>query len=192
MAERADVVPLLGEVFREYGFEGATLSMLGSATGLGKGSLYHFFPGGKTEMLTAVLAEIDGWFEANVFVPLAESASAESAIEGMFRSVGAYFRSGRRVCLVGVLACGNARDGFAEAIRSYFHRWTDVLTVALCRLGVCQSQAVSLAEAIVAGIQGGIVLSRALDDPEVFERTLARLHAAVSACPTGTPPAPPP
>ena len=41
-----------------------------AGTGLGKGSLYHLFPGGKAEMAAAVLAEIDAWFEAAVFAPL--------------------------------------------------------------------------------------------------------------------------
>ena len=64
VTEGADVLPALGEVFREHGFEGASLSVIGKRTGLGKGSLYHFFPGGKEEMAAAVLTEIDGRFQA--------------------------------------------------------------------------------------------------------------------------------
>ena len=45
--ERADVIPLIAEVFREFGFEGTSLSRITEKTALGKGSLYHFFPGGK-------------------------------------------------------------------------------------------------------------------------------------------------
>jgi AcrR family transcriptional regulator len=50
IAERSDTLPTLAEVFREHGYEDASLSLLSQATGLGKGSLYHFFPGGKEEM----------------------------------------------------------------------------------------------------------------------------------------------
>ena len=39
VSERADLVPLLGEVFRSHGYEGATLALISKATGLGKGSL---------------------------------------------------------------------------------------------------------------------------------------------------------
>ena len=73
VAGRAELLPLLAEVFRAHGYEGATLSLIGEATGLGKGSLYHFFPGGKQQMATEVLAEIDGWFEANIFAALRSS-----------------------------------------------------------------------------------------------------------------------
>lgn len=73
VAERTDIIPVLAEIFREHGFEGASLSIIGEKTGLGKGSLYHFFPGGKEEMAAAVLHEIDTWFENNVYRPLREA-----------------------------------------------------------------------------------------------------------------------
>src|SRR5437762_12723369 len=57
VAGRAALLPVLGEVFRAHGYEGATLALITEATGLGKGSLYHFFPGGKAQMAAAVLDE---------------------------------------------------------------------------------------------------------------------------------------
>src|SRR5690349_20826626 len=95
VTERADVLPALAELFREHGFEGASLSLIGRRTGLGKGSLYHFFPGGKEEMAAAVLDEIDGWFRDTLFTPLREAADPRQAILRMFPSVEAYFQSGR-------------------------------------------------------------------------------------------------
>src|SRR5215216_2499764 len=70
---RTDLLPLLAEVFRAHGYDGATLALISEATGLGKGSLYHFFPGGKAQMASEVLAEIDSWFERNIFAPLCSS-----------------------------------------------------------------------------------------------------------------------
>ena len=59
VVERRDVLRALGEVFRAHGYEGASLTLITEATGLGKGSLYHLFPGGKEQMAAEVLAEID-------------------------------------------------------------------------------------------------------------------------------------
>jgi AcrR family transcriptional regulator len=70
MGERSGAVPLLAEVFRTYGFEGASLARISEGTGLGKGSIYNFFPGGKDEMAEAVLDEIDGWFRRAGVPPL--------------------------------------------------------------------------------------------------------------------------
>lgn len=176
VAERADTLPALAEVFREHGYEGASLSLISRATGLGKGSLYHFFPGGKEEMAAAVLAEIDGWFEANLFAPLRDTDEPEPAIAAMFDAVSAYFRSGRRVCLLGALALGHGRDRFADAVRGYFVRWIEALGEALASGGRPHEVAMALAEEAVASIQGAIVLARALDRSDVFERTIARLR----------------
>ncbi len=176
VAERADALPALAEVFREHGYEGASLSLISKTTGLGKGSLYHFFPGGKEEMAAAVLAEIDAWFEANLFAPLRGSERPAEAIAAMFDAVEGYFRSGRRVCLVGALSLGDARDRFAGQVRGYFARWVEALAAALARAGWDEEPATALAEEVVAAIQGAIVLARALDDPGVFGRAIGQLR----------------
>lgn len=177
VAERADVIPALAETFRDHGYEGASLAHITRRTGLGKGSLYHFFPGGKEEMAAAVLAEIDGWFERAVYAPLREGGDPLAAIDKMFTSVDAYFRSGRRVCLVGALALGDARDRFAGAIDRYFRAWIDALAGALIRAGRTTAEADALAEETVGTVQGALVLARAVDDPAVFGRILARAAA---------------
>jgi TetR/AcrR family transcriptional repressor of lmrAB and yxaGH operons len=174
ISERADLLPVLGEIFRDYGFEAASLSVIGARTGLGKGSLYHFFPGGKEEMAKAVLDEIDGWFEREVFWPLREEDDAAAAIETMLTAVDSYFRSGRRICLVGALALADSRERFATQIAGYFAAWQGALAGALARSG--HGDAEELAEEILALIQGGLVLARARDEAGAFTRLLARLR----------------
>ena len=174
------MLPALAEVFREHGFEGASLALIGARTGLGKGSLYHFFPGGKEEMAAAVLAEIDGWFEQHIFRPLREE-EPHRAVAEMIRAVDGYFRSGRRVCLVGAFALGDVRDRFGAAIRGYFAAWTDALAQALARGGLDAEAARDRAEEAVAAIQGALVLARALDEPAAFRRSLARIEARLTA-----------
>ncbi|MBB2908470.1 TetR/AcrR family transcriptional regulator [Agrobacterium tumefaciens] len=181
VAERSDAVASLAEVFREHGYEGASLALIGKATGLGKGSLYHFFPNGKEEMVRAVLAEIEQWFEDSVYSPLRGGDDADAAIASMLDETAKYFRSGRRVCLVGALAVTNTRDLFAQAIRGYFVAWVDALQAALVRQGRDAERARVLSEDAVLSIQGAIVLSRALDDPAVFQRAIDQLHSRLAA-----------
>ena len=178
--EKADAIPLIAEVFRELGYEGATFSRITARTGLSKGSLYHFFPGGKEETARAVLTHIHEWFENHIFTSLAQEEPGP-AIAGMWQAVSDYFHGGGRVCLVGVFALDETRDRFAEAIRGYFIRWIDVLADALGRAGLDEARARTLAEGAVSGIQGALVLARALNEPEVFTRTLAQLQAGIEA-----------
>ncbi|PDT05326.1 TetR family transcriptional regulator [Rhizobium chutanense] len=178
--ERADIVPLLAEIFRELGYEGASLSRITERTGIGKGSLYHFFPGGKEEMAAAVLAEVDAWFEQTIYRPL-RTEDPHQAIAAMWTDVNDYFRSGRRICLVGAFALDETRERFSTAIGGYFLRWVDALRSALMRAGCLQEEAQALAEESVAGIQGALVLSRALDDTKVFTRSLQVLAKRLDA-----------
>ena len=176
VSERADVIPALAEVFRAHGFEGASLALISEKTGLGKGSLYNFFPGGKQEMAEAVLSQIDGWFEDNIYRGLREDADAAGAIRAMFQKTEDYFWSGRRVCLVGAFALDDVRDHFSARINDYFNRWQEALTLALRRAGHPDEAARDLAEETVAGIQGGLVAARALHEPGIFVRMLKRLQ----------------
>jgi TetR/AcrR family transcriptional repressor of lmrAB and yxaGH operons len=176
IAERGDLIPALAEIFREHGFAGASLSEITRRTGLGKGSLYHFFPNGKDEMARAVLDDVAGWFEANVFQPLRESADPGVGIDHMFEAVVHFFHSGRRVCLVGTFALDDTRDRFASEVQSYFVAWTGVLGAALIRSGFAAKAARETAEDVVAGIQGALVLARAQNDAAVFARAVKRLQ----------------
>lgn len=178
--ERTDIVPLLAETFRELGYEGATLSRITERTGIGKGSLYHFFPGGKEEMAGAVLADIDAWFEQAVYRPL-RNDDARQAIVAMWLNVGDYFRSGGRICLVGAFALDDTRERFSSAIGDYFIRWIEALRSALMRAGCAEREAQTLAEEGICGIQGALVLSRALKDEAVFTRSLETLAKRLEA-----------
>ena len=145
---------------------------------MGKGSLYNFFPGGKQEMMDAVLADIDGWFCATIFAPLEQPHDPATAIRSMIEEVTAYFRSGGRVCLVGWIGLGSSGDAFANRVRGYFARWIAALAHCLEAGQVPPSQAKPLAEEMVCGIQGAIILSRALGEAATFARIVGR-HEAV-------------
>ncbi len=174
--DRDQLLGIVAEVFREHGYEGTSLALIGEAAGLGKGSLYHFFPGGKEEMASAVIAHIDGWFEDNVFAPLHDSADPMDGIGQMLEATDSYFRSGRRVCLIGAFALDESRNLFAGQIRDYFGRWVTHLADALAQSGHGPAETMELAEETVAAIQGALTLARAADDTAVFSRALRRVR----------------
>lgn len=180
VAERADAIPLLAEAFREFGFEGASLSRLCARTGLGKGSLYHFFPGGKEEMAAAVLASVEQWFTQHIFLPL-ETQPPEQAIAGMIEAVEDYFQSGRRICLVGAFALDGTRDHFAPALSRYFTHWHKALAAALHRVGLPLAAAESRSLEALVTIQGALVLSRALASEHPFRTAMEGLRQRLCA-----------
>ena len=64
---KEEIILKLISVFRYYGYEGATISLLSEATGLKKASLYYHFQGGKEEMAKAVLDYVKNWLEKKYF-----------------------------------------------------------------------------------------------------------------------------
>jgi len=172
VTERAELLIQLSEVFRAHGYEGATLALISQATGLGKGSLYNYFPGGKEQMAVEVLSAIDQWFVDHIYKPLRTTSDSVKGIAEMFTAVDNYFRSGQRVCLVGVIALGASRDIFSEKVKLYFAGWVDALATALRRLGDDKALARRKAEQAVLEIQGALVLARAFDDPKLFARAI--------------------
>ena len=179
VAERRDAIAAMAEVFREHGYAGSSLAAITQQTGLGKGSLYHFFPNGKQEMAEAVLEDVSRWFEANVFTALRVAGAPARGIEHMFEAVEAYFRSGERICLLGAFALGDGQETFEVVIHRYFSTWIEVLTAALLRTGFTPPKAAETAEEVVVGIQGALVLARSRQDPQVFARTLQRLKRRI-------------
>lgn len=179
LSAREKSIPKLREIFRQNGFEGTSLSEIINQTGLGKSSLYHFFPQGKTEMAEAVLHDIDQWFNENVFLPLRKSEEPVSGIHHMFKEVNRYFKTGDRICLVGAFALDNTRELFPSEIKDYFKIWVDSLAWAINKKYSHKLEARKLAEETVASIQGALVLTRAQNDTKVFTRIMKRLEKRI-------------
>jgi TetR/AcrR family transcriptional repressor of lmrAB and yxaGH operons len=129
-------------------------------------------------MAAEILNHVDAWFVAEVYRPL-EREEARPAVARMWKSVDEYFRSGRRVCLMGAFAIDETRDRLAASIRRYFERWIEALDSALVRSGIDPALSSELAEDVVVGIQGALTLARAFNDQRIFARTLQRLEARI-------------
>jgi len=160
-------------VFRRDGFSQASTVVLMQAIGLQKGSLYHHFPGGKTQMGQEVLGYVHRLFADKVFRPLREEA------DGLAQScdaLGDYFASGAKVCLPALMALGQERDLFAPAIAAFFQDWEQALVAAYDRAGWSQANA----RRAVMDLQGAIILSRAQDDPVPFHEALRRMREGLA------------
>ncbi|PZW45943.1 TetR family transcriptional regulator [Humitalea rosea] len=175
IADRADLLPALTELFRSEGYEGVSLSSIEAASGLARGSLYHLFPGGKAEMAAAVLADVEAWFQQHVLVPLAREPAARG-IALMADAMETCFVGGEKGCVFAVFALAGKSARFAAELKRFFGNWQDALAEALIRAGQPPASAHAAAEARIADLYGALVLSRAMDDPEPFGRALARLR----------------
>lgn len=171
--DKAQAVAAIAELFREHGYHGTSYAQIIKASGLGKGSLYNYFPGGKEEIAKAVLKQIECWFEENIFAPLDTNQDPEKVLEKMFVTVDTYFASGQRICLLGSFALYDAKEPFSAEIKSYFQRWISALSTYLQKQGLSEQESRNLAYAAMVTIQGGLVMAQAINDTDIFTQAIS-------------------
>jgi AcrR family transcriptional regulator len=167
---RDELVARIYDVFKKHGYEGASLSDISQATGLGKGSLYHHFPGGKDDMATAVLERVQRWLDDVALTPLRGAGTPASRLRAMLKNFDELYAGGREACVLGTLTVGESRTKFADALRAAFATWIDALRDLAVEAGVPRQEAQRRAEDAVVRIEGSLVLAAGLGDPAPFRR----------------------
>ena len=168
-------VPQLLQLFRDYGYDGATLTKISKATGLGKASLYHHFPGGKDGMVEAVLDYLDQAIQKHILKPLQSEGDTQTRFRKMCDEIGEMFEGGRQPCVFAVLLMGSSRDVFHDKVKILLQNWIKAIADVLIVEGVDKSRAMELGEDAVLAIEGALILSQGLNDFTSFRRVLSRL-----------------
>ena len=164
-------------VFRKYGYEGTTLSMLSQASGLGKASLYHHFPKGKAEMARAALDYIASSFEDTVLEPLSGKGKPRERIEAMCCSLKEFYDNGRNACFLAIMSFGEADNLFHDLVKQKLKTWIDILAQVLIEAGIEANQAKDRSTEAMMQIQGAVILVRILDDTTLFKKLIENLPA---------------
>jgi TetR/AcrR family transcriptional regulator, lmrAB and yxaGH operons repressor len=171
-------LPTLLQLFRQFGYEGVTLSKISQATGLGKASLYHHFPGGKAEMAAAALMEVNQWLETRI-LPILAGSDRQTQLDkftDMCIEVNRFFDEGKNSCLWAVLVMERSSDDlFHTQIRGAFLRWIEAISSVLIAAGLDESPAKQRGEDAVIAIQGALILCHGLRDFGAFDRILKQL-----------------
>lgn len=181
LMSREEVVERLMRVVRRHGYDGASLAELSKATGLGKSSLYHYFPQGKDDMVRAVLEHLETQLRETVFEPLRRPGPARRRIEEMVDTVDAFYRGGREACVLGNLVLGTSRSRFRAKLQAIFDEWIEALSGALTDAGLSKAVARARAEDAVMRVEGALILAGAMNDASLFGRALKQLPAELLA-----------
>lgn len=176
---KAEVLSRLLELFRRDGYDGASLAEISRATGLGKSSLYHHFPGGKAQMAGDVLASLAEALERDLFAPLAGGGSPEARLDRMLEALDAFYDGGKKACVLERLAASVHRRGFRRPLVAAFSRWIGAVEALALEAGVPAPVARRRAEDVVVRVEGALVVSAGLGDTGPFERALSEVRATL-------------
>lgn len=168
-------IPCLLQLFRQYGYDGATLARISEATGLGKASLYHHFPKGKDEMVQAVMDYLEQWLTENVLPSLQGKGTALEKLHRMCDRLSELYEAGQQPCISATLLLGSARDLFHDRVQARYCAWITAVAQVLVDAGLDRTTAQQRGEDMVIALQGSLIVSQGLNNPKVFQRSLQQL-----------------
>ena len=148
----------------EHGYAGMSMQDLLRGTGTSSSSMYHFFPGGKEELVASAVRET-GLRAAEQIAEVLDGHDLPDAIAVIFDAAAAEMEGNDFTlgCPIGVPATEAAADSalIREAVAEVFAAWADAYGRAIRDAGLDAERAAALGRFIVAAYEGSVTLARA-------------------------------
>ncbi len=165
------------KLFQQRGFHGVGLNEILKLTGLPKGSLYHHFPNGKSDLALEAAALAHREMTRIIDDAFRDARSYEDGATTLFHKLAKLFElMGKHTgCPISeILFVGPEQEKFREKSAEYFEAWTSQIEAHATRLGMSPELARQNAERLFVTLQGGWTLARARQDGDAL-RNLGRL-----------------
>jgi len=188
MARRPDpekrdrIVRTTRDLLRRRGVAGTTMLEVVAEAGASRGSLYHYFPGGRSEMVAdAVRGAVEEYSAGVELLTTMDPVDAIPLIVEVWRAEAeaSGYTAG---CPVVAAALGGETEPAAREIAGRaFASWTDSIARMLSGAGVPAARVEPLATLALAAIEGAVVIALAQRSSEPLERVSRELVALVEA-----------
>lgn len=171
---REAIVAAAATLFRRQGYAATGVNEIVGLSGAPKGSLYHYFPGGKDEIGEAAVK----FAAARVSATLEELCRKRRGAPALIRAYCALlagwmaksaFRDGCPIATT-LLEAAPQSAGVTAAGREAFAEWSDIIVRALLRDGFAKGEAERLALLAIAAIEGALIQARVVGSAEPIER----------------------
>ena len=176
------------ELFAERGVAGTSLDEVLAAAGAGKSQLYHYFRG-RDELVEAAVAHRCTRVLAGLTQALGSVTSLAGLEEALAGFVAGFEQMGLPGCPIGSLAAEVAERNEGARLRAAaaFDAWEQLFADALQRMrerGELRPDASPgpLATALLAGIEGGLLLSQTRKDAASLRIAVEAALARVRTC----------
>lgn len=150
------------------------MSILARETGLGRSSLYHYFPAGKEEMALAVLDLAEIFLRDDLTSRLAGDGAPRQRVDDFIGRLKEYYCGGAVGCVFASLTLHDCPPVVAARVSALMRFWIKELAGRLVGLGVKSPKTV--AAAIIRNIQGGLVVALATQEGKHFDAALQDLR----------------
>jgi AcrR family transcriptional regulator len=169
-------------LIRERGAQPTAMADVIRHSGAPRGSAYHYFPGGRTQLL----CEAVDYAGAYVATKIATGASGLDILDALVHDyreqlLRSDYRAGCPIVAVTVEAGDPDRASIIEHAAKVFSDWTGLLTDRLIADGFPRSRAEDIAMLAMTSVEGAIIVCRAareLKPLDVVHRQLRELLSA--------------
>jgi TetR/AcrR family transcriptional repressor of lmrAB and yxaGH operons len=173
-------------LIRARGVEGTSFTDVLVASGAARGSIYHYFPRGKAQLVEEA-TEFGGDYVAaqlNASLERGDTAGVLRDLARAFRDVliESDFEAGCPV--VAAALEGNRSPDARDTAGRAFDTWIRLIAEGLRQQGLQPEQAASVATLAVSALEGAIVLCRAQRSVEPLDRALEQVEALIRASST--------
>lgn len=172
-----EILAGLKKVFRNKGYEGASLAELAEATGLKKASLYHRFPNGKEEMAAAVLEQAVKWGKDHLLHTLSdETIAPKTRLKKGLTLIKDVYQSGKENCIFRAISMKVGLELFEQPIKNGMQQWVTAFKNIGVALKFSPRQAEKMAMETLIEIHGSLVVARCFNDTSIFEKTIKKIE----------------
>jgi len=184
MADRSskadEILDIAEAMARENGFFGFSFREIATAVGIKSASVHYHFPT-KDDLGVALVQRYTDRFMAALGEPDDPARTPDTAFRDYVAAFAKAAVEDRKMCLCGMF--GAEILGLPLTVASETQRFFDLnrqwLKTLLARVGIDDAEVQDgKALAIIATLEGALLLSRAYADPAAFERTVAGLGIA--------------
>lgn len=182
---REDMIGAAAALLAARGPAASGIQDIVAAAAAPRGSIYHHFPGGKDEVIICAIERVSADVEAALLaidVPDLDPVGAVRRIAALFRS--GPERSGWRVgCPVGGTAVEGAvqSEAVRNAVAAAFERWAKAGTGVMIKSGMRAHDARGFALAVIATLEGALLVSRGMRSKAPFDAAVDTLVAGAAA-----------
>jgi TetR/AcrR family transcriptional regulator, lmrAB and yxaGH operons repressor len=165
---REKIVRAAARLFRRFGYSATGTNDIVAASGAPKGSLYHYFPGGKEQIAIEAIAYAGGLASKTLTQLCEQTADPAEAIRQYGKLLAGWmaqsdYRDGCPIATI-LLELAPATPNVTQAGRAVLDSWVGIIAVALQRSGVARRAAHRLASAAISGLEGSLLLARVTGD----------------------------
>ena len=178
MDTREKIIATAADLFRDEGVRATGLAKILEVSQTPKGSLYYYFPKGKSQLIEAAIAYAGQHICQRVQTALDRAATPVEALTGQLAEMAANMRQHGSLSSysISLIALETSDDPQLQAACAVvFAQLAQLYAAKLIEAGVADEQAQRLGQFIQSTIEGSVIIATTKQEPDLLDQAAVQL-----------------